>query len=201
MPYLFKNDFVTPHENNWRRCLAEFAGKPSLNLLEVGSQEGRSAIWFLENILTHETSSITCIDLFFSEIFYNNISKFAKKVRLLRGDSSFLLRHEFFLNPVYDIIYIDGGHHASEVLSDAILSFTSLRIGGVLIFDDYLWKQTYEYVDRTLELSEERIRRLEPKIAIDSFIDVYSDNFDIVHKGYQVIIRKKELANIYNKLG
>ena len=102
-----------------------------------------------------------------------------------------VLRDRQFLNPVYDIIYIDGDHGAIAVLSDVILSFTSLKVGGMLIFDDYQWEEAINYIDKSIELSEEEISRLQPKIAIDSFINVFADQFDILHKDYQVIIRKK----------
>ena len=39
----------------------------------------------------------------------------------------------------FDLIYIDGSHTAADVLTDAVLAFQLLRVGGVMIFDDYLW--------------------------------------------------------------
>ena len=33
-----------------------------LHILEIGSFEGKSTIWFLENILQNPNSTITCID-------------------------------------------------------------------------------------------------------------------------------------------
>lgn len=200
MSYHFNADYVTFHETNWRNYLSEYSGKPNVKILEIGSYEGRSAIWFLENILTHSTSGITCLDLFFSENFYNNISKFASKITLMRGDSTIILRDRQFTEPLYDIIYIDGGHGATEVLSDVLLSFTSLKNGGILIFDDYQWKETFEYIDKSIELSEDEINRLQPKVAIDSFMSVFADSFDILHMDYQVIIRKKQRKNLYGHL-
>ena len=62
--YTFTADYVSWLIPIWEQYLYEFKGKENISLLEIGSFEGRSAIWFLENILTHPTSSITCVDHF-----------------------------------------------------------------------------------------------------------------------------------------
>ncbi|MCZ6464828.1 MAG: class I SAM-dependent methyltransferase [Proteobacteria bacterium] len=38
-----------------------------------------------------------------------------------------------------DFIYIDGCHEAACVLLDAVLSWDLLKVGGTMIFDDYVW--------------------------------------------------------------
>ena len=37
----------------------------------------------------------------------------------------------------FDLVYVDGGHSAAEVFADAVLALKLLKVGGVLIFDDY----------------------------------------------------------------
>ncbi len=37
-------------------------GKDHVNFLEIGIYDGRSTIWFIENILTNPTSKIALID-------------------------------------------------------------------------------------------------------------------------------------------
>jgi predicted O-methyltransferase YrrM len=44
-----------------------------------------------------------------------------------------------FQDDFFDIIYIDGNHEPEYVLEDAVLSFRKLKIGGIMIFDDYGW--------------------------------------------------------------
>jgi hypothetical protein len=39
----------------------------------------------------------------------------------------------------FDLVYVDGSHQAPDVLSDSVMSFHLLRVGGLMIFDDYLW--------------------------------------------------------------
>ena len=59
----YPEDYVSREVLHWERALAGFKGK-RVRALEIGSFEGRSAVWFLENVLTHEESTIVCIDSF-----------------------------------------------------------------------------------------------------------------------------------------
>jgi len=194
MAYKFTQDYVTVNEETWKTVLGRYVNSPNTKILEIGSYEGRSTIWFLENILTHETAEITCLDHFFCESFYLNISKFAPKVRLVTNNSQIALRDKSFLVPCFDVIYIDGGHSAPDVIADAILSFTSLKIGGILIFDDYLWDDE-TFLDKGKVFNNEEIIRQQPKLAIDAFISIYFDSLELIHKEYQVILRKKRNSN------
>lgn len=66
--YSFSQDYVFDRLHLWSQHLGDLKGKQDTHLLEIGSYEGRSAVWFLENILTHPSSTITCIDPFFSRM-------------------------------------------------------------------------------------------------------------------------------------
>ena len=61
--YRFSEDWVSENTATWNHILGPCKGKPNVHGLEVGSFEGRSALWFLENILTDPTASITCVDI------------------------------------------------------------------------------------------------------------------------------------------
>ena len=181
-PYKFTKDWFSGNIPLWTEVLAPFKGKPNIHYLEIGVWEGRSAIWVLENILTHPTSTLTGIDVFpdnLKETYIENlrISGFPEKAVTLTGLSQIELRR---LNPdSYHIIYIDGGHTADMVLADAVLCWDLLKVGGVIIFDDYRWGR--EYPDE-----------IRPGMAVDTFITAYRNHLELVHKGYQVIVRKKE---------
>jgi hypothetical protein len=54
---------------------------------------------------------------------------------------------------------------------------------GVMIFDDYDWKF---YNDP----------HLLPKMAVDAFIKIYEQQLDLLHKGYQIAIRKKDAPKV-----
>ena len=188
--YIFTVDFFSNNIPIWTHYLKELKNKPNLHFLEIGSFQGRSAIWLLENILTNESSILTCIDTFegsiehknhfendiknLLDIFSHNISKFKNKVNIIKNISQIALKQ---INEQYDFIYIDGDHKASSVLEDAILSFSLLKKGGIIIFDDYLWFEMKKYIDN-------------PKSAIDAFLEIYADKITVLYKGYQVIIEK-----------
>jgi predicted O-methyltransferase YrrM len=169
----------------WSKELHAFKGKPDIHYLEIGVNQGRSAMWMIENILTHPTAKLTGIDLFpegtdFKEKYlYNlNLSGYAQKATTITGFSQVVLR-TLPLNS-YDIIYIDGDHRAAGVLADAVLCWDLLKPGGVLIFDDYLW------------FNERLPEELRPQIAVDSFITAYRNSLEVTHRGYQLFVKKRE---------
>ncbi|MDR2875820.1 MAG: class I SAM-dependent methyltransferase [Methylobacillus sp.] len=81
----------------------------------------------------------------------------------------------------FDFVYVDGSHTAPDVLSDAVLSFALLRVGGLLVFDDYLW---------AMGARRDRENALDtPKPAIDAFANIYH------HK--LVVLPDEPLRQIY----
>ena len=43
------------------------------------------------------------------------------------------------INLILILIYIDACHDSQYVMTDAMLSWKVLKVGGYLIFDDYGW--------------------------------------------------------------
>ncbi len=178
--YVFTSDYVSYFTPIWKKYFQDFSEKENVKLLEIGCFEGRSGIWFLENILAQPTSSITCVDVFTEEwesLFDHNIkiSGFSDKVTKIKGRSECILltlKEESF-----DIIYVDGCHLAANVLMDAVSSWLLLKAGGIMILDDYEWEP-------------DRVPEKRPKIAIDLFLKVFQKHIEVLHKEYQVIIRK-----------
>jgi SAM-dependent methyltransferase len=182
--YHFSEDWVTENTTNWSRILGGFKGKADVHALEVGSFEGRSALWFLENILTHPTDSITCVDIWvgpYEKLFDDNVRAYSQpdKVIKIKSRSDEALRK---LKPnSFDFIYVDGSHIAKDVLMDAILAWDLLKPGGYIIFDDYNWYGPRSWL----------VENYTPKIAIDSFMRVFGPYLEVVDRDYQVVIRKK----------
>lgn len=179
----YTTDYVSGFQEDWRRALASISGRPGVRLLEIGSFEGRSAAWFLEHVLTDESSRLVCVDLFtqpgLEARFDHNIGLVDrhKQVRKLKGPSGDVLPN---LEPAsFDAIYIDGGHDAGTVLLDGMLSWKLLKPGGILIFDDYLWET-------------ERPLSRRPQLAIDIFRETMAGALEVLHEDYQVIVRKPE---------
>jgi predicted O-methyltransferase YrrM len=194
---IYTYDWFSQHIPNWTRILAPFRGRQNLKFLEIGSFEGKSACWLLRNILTDDTSTLTCIDLFPDRMggddelmpriatpdaaFDHNIEATgaAHKVTKLKGRSEELLRP---LPPLsYDFIYIDGSHYAPHVLTDTILSWHCLKVGGYLCFDDYMWAPDFP-------------PRQRPQMSIDAFLQIFKDMYEPISIDYQVFIRKAGLG-------
>ncbi len=175
--YHFTKDWFSVNIPNWEKALNSFADLPEIQGLEIGSFQGMSACWLLDYILTNPTAKITCIDLSFNPEFDLNIPKtgVSEKVIKLEGYSQEILPT---LPPnTYNFVYIDGCHLASVVLQDALLSWNLIKPGGIIIFDDY------EYRDP--EHPEEDTRK-----GIDQFLKTISEPIKIIHQGYQLIIQK-----------
>jgi predicted O-methyltransferase YrrM len=178
--HVFSSDWFSDNIPIWEEHLAVLRGQPNLRFLEIGSYEGRSACWLLETILTDDTSRLDCVDRFrgdYTPTFEHNVTVAgaASKVTKLRGYSQEVLRGLALYS--YDGAYIDGSHEAAEVLEDMVLVFRLLKNGGILILDDYEW---YEHADPLKE----------PQLAIDAFLKVFEGRYELLHKAYQVILRK-----------
>jgi len=195
MDYEFTQDWFS--EKNPERVvlqfeefLSEFKSKPCM-FLEIGSFEGMSTIWMLENILTEERSQIFCIDAWAEWTgdafvrFVSNINKtgFRDKVHIIKGDSSEELR--VFPKEYFDFIYVDGNHDEKAVIKDAIGSFRILKKGGIIAFDDYLLGIRYPNSHGSKAMNGSA------KKAIDYFIETFKDELDVIHNDYQLWIRKK----------
>jgi len=137
---------------------------PNIKAIEIGCWEGRTTIWFLNNILNHESSRIVCIDPHPKSVFFQNIQPFRHKVTLMTQISQVALRDSSLNLNSFHFIYVDGNHAAPAVLEDAVLAFRLLRKGGIMIFDDYGWKSATPNVPQSM-----------PKIAIDAFLNVFSN--------------------------
>ncbi|MEG4006621.1 tetratricopeptide repeat protein [Microcoleus sp. Pol11C1] len=175
--YQFTQDWFTHNIPIWQRHLQQFTGIADFQVVEIGSFQGMSACWLLDNILTHPTAKITCIDLYFQQHFKGNIVKTgaADRVIELEGYSQDLLIN--LASEYYDVAYIDGCHKPTSALQDAILSWRLVKVGGLMIFDDY---------EFTFPDSPEQ----DTKIGIDVFLEMFGSQLEVVHKGYQLIVKK-----------
>lgn len=188
--YDFSTNWYTYNIPIWEKALEPYRGKPGVKYLEVGLFEGRSAIWMLEQILTDPTSHATGIDPFlgsYKDKYFANIEKSgaSKQMTTITGFSQDELR-KLPLN-TYDVIYIDGSHAKDDVLEDAVLSVKLLKEGGLMILDDYQWVGGIN--GASIDAPDDFT-----KTAIDSFIRCFDKQFEVIHNGYQIILKKKPAA-------
>jgi hypothetical protein len=117
------------------------------SILEIGSHEGRSTCWMLENMLA-DTGTITCIDPFadrpvtafshdsipedrsIEQLFpcQHRRSQTAWSNRRSLANMSFPALAQLIVDKrQYDFIYVDGSHNADDALADAVMCFGLLR--------------------------------------------------------------------------
>jgi predicted O-methyltransferase YrrM len=188
----FTVDWHSHNIPHWRRILERYRGQPGVRALEIGSFEGRSTVWLLENILTHETARIDCIDTFegspehermgvktynLLNRFLFNVEPYKDKVFWFKKSSQEALRNSPQYQH-YDFIYIDGSHKAADVLEDAVLSFRLLKVGGLMIFDDYAWNG-----GGPTEFDN-------PRRGVEAFYSVYQNQLHTMHVNYQAVFQK-----------
>jgi predicted O-methyltransferase YrrM len=181
----FSSDFFSGRDKTWQKILATFKNKPNLRYLEVGVFEGRSFLWIFQNILNHPSTTGVGIDVFLhkglEERFRENLHRagIEKRVTVFKGYSNILLR-SLELNS-FDLIYVDGSHTAGDVLRDAILSWDLLKVGGILIFDDYLYTPHFP-------------SDLKPVVALNAFVTSFREEVQVLHRGWELIIKKQKAA-------
>ena len=178
----FSDDWVTLQTGYWERWLEPWRGVDGVQALEIGSHEGRSAAWFCTRILTGQGSRLTCVDPWlgteadYYQRFLRNTRGLA--VEVLRATSADELPRLLTIGGRFSFAYIDGSHHAPDLLLDMCLTWELLTPGGVMIVDDYTWTDNAvpippgPAVDAWLSIYRHRIARHEisktaqPQVAI-----------------------------------
>lgn len=196
--YNFSMDFWNDyHYENFNRIANRFkAYQHRIDILEIGTFEGRTAFWLLDNI---PNCCLTVIDTDVGPKFKDNFSAWAKDNETerfnWRRDYSYpCLLDEFAKGKKYDLIYIDGDHNASGVLEDAVLSWRILKPYGILLFDDYMMeiRDPWFYIMHKEFQTEKRsgLTFHHPREAIDSFLNIYKGQYQPFIDNYQVGVTK-----------
>ncbi len=164
--------------------------------IEVGSFEGRSAVWIAENMM-QPGDYMTCIDTWaggeehasedmgtVEDRFDHNLNALAAiypdhSIWKMKSSSTRALATDLANRGFADadFIYIDGSHVAKDVLTDACMAWPLLKPKGIMVFDDYLWGNPRDILHR-------------PKTAIDAFCNIFAEEARIVHVGYQLAVQK-----------
>lgn len=154
--------------------------------LEIGCFEGLTTNYICDNLL-NPSGRIICIDplpdnyndLPFGDdnkIFEGQYDRFIRNtsgrpVELIRNKSRLAFKKHGFSDYRFDFIYVDGDHREDEVYLDGANGFNLLKKGGFILFDDFEW-------------------RAGTKNGINRFMREYSAYMEVVHVGYQVMIKK-----------
>lgn len=164
-----------------------------LNILEIGCFEGMSSVFLAENFLNNDNSQLNCVEPFLNiinndhnkflsndteKIFnYNtNICNNNNKIKLFNMTSDIFFKNynSLLSDTKYDFIYIDGCHEQEFIRRDMENSFKYLKKNGIMWMDDY----------------EGGPKNAKCCIPMNNFIEKYKKDIEIIHKGYQLGIRK-----------
>jgi SAM-dependent methyltransferase len=178
--YEFTNSWFAPQEPAWRELFGKI--KPR-RLLEIGCYEGRATTFMIEAASEYGDPDITCVDTWAGavdlplEAMAGVEGRFDQNTKIAlsrcvnpvtfhkRKQPSLIALSEMVSNgEQFDFIYIDGSHTAPDVLTDAVLAFQLLPIGGVIVFDDYTWRMEPPGREDPLNM---------PKFAIDTFVNMF----------------------------
>ena len=171
-------NYAAPYLSTWQRLFKQYKWTAAKRtIVEIGSYEGSSALWFAEHLLDAD-GVIYCIDPWSDseeryKLYCENIaeSPHRGKIRTMRARSFDGLRDLLAQGVVADLVYVDGSHAAADVLSDLVLSFRLVRIGGLVLCDDYTWADPRFGGDDIVG---------RPKIAIDAFTTIHARKIRLV---------------------
>lgn len=179
----FTQDWFSQNIPNFRQIAATTSIQ---RILEIGSFEGLSTCWMLQNMLP-EDGSITCVDTFGGGIEHQHLDMSHTKDLFLEntaeacGREQSVVLHEkqsiealldlYSDHETFDFIYVDGSHESINVLEDSVLAWRMLRKGGVMLWDDYRGGAGVS-------------------VAVDAFLRVYGPCLEMVLENYQIAVRK-----------
>lgn len=167
------------HAPVWQEVVLPLLPSGRRRWLELGSYEGYSASWTLNNAIRHGDELI-CVDRWRNaEIERKFDENVGGKVKKVKCDHTLYLLDQIDARQKFSVIYVDGDHDAPKVLSDMVLAWKVLDEDGILIVDDYLWQGNIYSA-----------RAVRPCVAIDGFVRSHMTQLQALHWGYQLIARK-----------
>jgi hypothetical protein len=150
---------------NWFACYADrffahhltpLAGRSGLRFLQIGAFTGDASLWLFDYILTGAGSTLTDVDTWegsdepdheafdfadVERVYDRRTTGFFAQSRLtkFKGTSAAFFR-SCSPDDLFDFIYVDGDHTWRGVETDGYNAYQRLKVGGLIAFDDYLWR-------------------------------------------------------------
>jgi predicted O-methyltransferase YrrM len=172
----FRRDYVAGRTMVWSTLFGDMRDTTT-RMLEIGSKEGRSALFWLEFF---GNAHLTCVDLFPAEDggrFDRNLAAYSARLRKIVGTSIKALGSLREENAEFDFVYVDGSHQRDDVMIDCLGAWRLLRVGGVMLMDDYTWKPDNPDAERVAP-------------AVDTFLAWHGDA-EVILRSHQVAVRKR----------
>lgn len=166
----FTQDWFSHSIPRFKKILGD---KKDLRILEIGSFEGRSAIWMIQNL---NPKKIVLVEPGYlkgnNDQLKSNLS--GLNYKLIEKPNNEAWKDYIF--DEFDFVYIDGNHSSKNCYFDMILGWSVLSENGIMAIDDYQWKLRDKDGTR-------------PKDAVDFFLK--RNDIEILLIGYQAWIQKK----------
>lgn len=185
----FPNWFAHYAQQYFEAQLARFKGRDGLRFLQLGVFTGDASEWLLDNILTGVGCVLVDVDTWegsdepehepfdWAEVEARYDARMAPHRaagRLVKNrctsDAYFALNSR---GSGFDFVYVDGDHSAATVLRDGRHAVTWLRSGGLIAFDDYLWKSG-------------KGPRFDPGPGVDTFAEEFAGRLTPLASGLQM---------------
>jgi SAM-dependent methyltransferase len=198
--YKFTETWFDPMIPAWTEIFDSRKETKIKSVLEIGSYEGRATVFLCSNVLDPKTK-YDIVDTFGGSIEESGMSGTADRLSnndfiyenfmhnisfhtdidfdIHRGMSQNILPTLVEANKKYDLIYIDASHEADDTFIDAYYAHKMLNKGGLLIFDDFGWKDP----NRPHPLHS-------PELGIRMFFNMYENDYQLIGQGYQVYAEK-----------
>ena len=170
------------------------------NVLEIGCYEGRATSFVCEKFLSKGTK-YDIVDTFGGSLEESGMSGTADRLEeddfiynnfkhniSFYPDIDFNIYREYSQHALpklekegkkYDFIYVDASHRADDTFVDAYYAHKMLNPKGLLIFDDYGWKDPHQPHPVNC-----------PELGIKLFFTMYENLYKMVAQGYQIIAIK-----------
>ena len=184
-------DYFSRNTFDWMETLKDHENK-EFNYLEIGSFEGNSSIFVLENF---KNCHLTCVDSWQQLNLDENSKEGYEHLSILNCEKNFddnlknysdrfkkekILSDLFFEknDKFFDVIFVDGSHFADDVFKDFKNSWSILKKDGIIILDDYFWRG-YEQLNQN------------PAFAINNFLKEIDNEYKIIKlTKFQLFLRK-----------
>lgn len=217
--YQFTQDWFHWAPELWQKLIPMLPGRQ--RFLEIGSFEGRSAVWIIENMM-EDGGYIDCIDTWqggeehseedmaaVEARFKHNLELASDRSGIFDGD---VARNYFMMKGPSEKILagiLAEGEDSVDFVTEGIRAtkpkpkYDFVYIDGSHIAKDVLtdacmaWpllkpKGIMVFDDYMWGDARDILHR--PKWAIDAFVNIFAEEVEIISAGYQLAIRKKEQA-------